>query len=53
MGNERARLKRWITVCREARTCRRVRRRGRAGGSRYGGEEEESGGRLGGAGELP
>lgn len=33
IGNERARLKRWITVCKEERTCRRVRRRGRASGS--------------------
>ncbi len=32
-GKERARLKRWITVCSWVRTCRRVRRWGRAGGS--------------------
>lgn len=33
IGNERARLKRWITVWREVRTRRRVRRWGRASGS--------------------
>ena len=36
MGNDRARLKRWITVCRDERTCRRVRRRGNASGSSCG-----------------
>ena len=33
IGNDNARLKRWITVCNDARTCNRVRRRGRASGS--------------------
>lgn len=33
IGNERARLKRWITVWREVWTRRRVRRWGRASGS--------------------
>ena len=31
--NDKARLKRWITVCKDERTCRRVRRWGRASGS--------------------
>lgn len=43
IGNESARLKRWITVCNDARTCKRVRRRGRASGSWI----EESVGREG------
>lgn len=33
IGNDKARLKRWITVCKDDRTWRRVRRRGRASGS--------------------
>lgn len=58
IGNDKARLKRWITVCNDERTCRRVRRRGRASGSLV----DASGGRdgweslreaLGDAGWLP
>ena len=48
IGNDRARLKRWMTVCKDERTCRRVRRRGRASGS----FTEESDGRTGLRGEL-
>ena len=33
IGNDKARLKRWITVCKDERTRRRVRRWGRASGS--------------------
>ncbi len=33
IGNDSARLKRWITACRAERTCSRVRRRGSASGS--------------------
>lgn len=43
IGNDRARLKRWITVCKDERTCRRVRRRGRASGSCGGAEGRRAG----------
>ena len=55
IGNDRARLKRWITVCNDARTCRSVRRRGRASGSCIDGSGGREGLRdvLGDVGSLP
>lgn len=47
IGNDNARLKRWITVCNDARTCSRVRRRGRASGSFIEGSGGGGGGREG------
>lgn len=58
IGNDNARLKRWITDCKDKRTCRRVRSWGRASGSFIddsGGMEAWEGlrGVLGDAGWLP
>lgn len=55
IGNDKARLKRWITVCRDARTRRRVRRRGRASGSCIDGSGGKEGLRevLGDLGSVP
>lgn len=55
IGNDKARLKRWITVCKDERTCRKIRRWGRASGSLFDGSDGREGlrGALGDAGWLP
>lgn len=55
IGKDRAMLKRWITVCRDARTSRRVRSRGRASGSCIDGSGGKEGLRevLGDPGSVP